>query len=171
MLFHRCHSFECFGMSEYCNRKGGWLSLSKQTRSCGFRHFSVLAGGHAILPLERCVELAHALISPQTARSAGWASGWCRSAPVLAAGAAGSNMCGWVRRRRGETPSFKKVGETENCLQSRSMVSFSDRCAWMYALISNRLWDTGQPVPEGAPSASSASVQSKYNSSTDLKTQ
>ena len=40
----------------------GVLSLSKRTQSCGFRHFSVLAGSHAILPLERCVELAHTLI-------------------------------------------------------------------------------------------------------------
>ena len=53
---------QCFGMSDYCSRKGGCLSLSKRTRSCGFRHFSVLAGSHAILPLERCVELAHTLI-------------------------------------------------------------------------------------------------------------
>src|SRR5699024_1752001 len=50
---------ECFGMSDYCSRNRGCLSLSKRTRSCGFRHFSVLAGSHAILPLERCVELAH----------------------------------------------------------------------------------------------------------------
>ena len=28
------------------------------------------------------------------------------------------------------------------------MVSLSDRCVWMYALTSNRLWDTGQPEPE-----------------------
>ena len=62
MLFHRSHSFDHFGMSGYYSRKCGCLSLSKRTRSCGFRHFSVLAGSHAILPLERCVELAHTLI-------------------------------------------------------------------------------------------------------------
>ena len=38
------------------------MSQSKLTQSSGFRHFSVLAGSHAILPLERCVELAHTLI-------------------------------------------------------------------------------------------------------------
>ena len=53
---------ECFGMSDYYSRNRGCLSLSKRTQSCGFRHFSVLAGSHAILPLERCVELAHTLI-------------------------------------------------------------------------------------------------------------
>ena len=62
MLFHRSHSFDHFGMSGYYNRNCGSLSLSKRTQSCGFRHFSVLAGSHAILPLERCVELAHTLI-------------------------------------------------------------------------------------------------------------
>ena len=62
MLFHRFHSFDHFGMSGYYSRKCGSLSLSKRTQSCGFRHFSVLAGSHAILPLERCVELAHTLI-------------------------------------------------------------------------------------------------------------
>ena len=62
MLFHRSHSFDHFEMSGYYNRNCGSLSLSKRTQSCGFRHFSILAGSHAILPLERCVELAHTLI-------------------------------------------------------------------------------------------------------------
>ena len=62
MLFHRSHSFYYFGMSGYYNRNCGSLSLSKRTQSCGFRHFSVLAWSHAILPLEHCVELAHTLI-------------------------------------------------------------------------------------------------------------
>ncbi len=51
------------------------------------------------------------------------------------------------------------------------MVSLSDRCVWMYALTSNRLWDTGQPEPEREPFDSDTSVQSRYSSSTDLKTQ
>ena len=51
------------------------------------------------------------------------------------------------------------------------MVSLSDRCACMYALTSNRLWDTGQPDLERELSDSDTSVQSRYSSSTDLKTQ
>ena len=51
------------------------------------------------------------------------------------------------------------------------MVSLSDRCVWMYTLTSNRLWDTGQPEPEKDSSDSDTSVQSRYSSSTDLKTE
>ena len=39
------------------------MSLSKRTPDCGFRHFSVPAGGRAIRLFERRAELAHALIS------------------------------------------------------------------------------------------------------------
>ena len=170
MLFHRSHSFDHFGMSDYYNRKCGSLSLSKRTQSCGFRHFSVLAGSHAILPLERCVELAHTLI-PHSLRNLlnGHPGGadqlLCPSEALL-------DQIRVDRYAVGAAKTFfQKVGETENCLQRSAMVSLSDRCVWMYALTSNRLWDTGQPEPEREPFDSDTSAQSRYSSSTDLKTQ
>ena len=63
MLFHRCHSFEGFGMFEYYNRKCSGLSLSKRTRDCSFRHFSVLPGRYTVMLFERSVELARAFIA------------------------------------------------------------------------------------------------------------
>ena len=146
------------------------MSLSKRTRSCGFRHFSVLAGGHAILPLECCIELAHTLIPYSLCNLLNGHPGGadqllCPSEALLNQKAVNRHAIGTAK------PFFQEGRGTENCLQRNAMVSFSDRCVWMYALTSKRLWDTGQLPPEGDSSDSNASVQSKYSSSTDLKTQ